>query len=219
MIGEYLSRAPGTPVPDDRRAGYRPALPPADPNIIALCGEVGRPGFTAQALLDKLAAAGRRAVTLVIDSHGGDVDEALRIVAVIHNYQRDGRSPVTAVVNGEASSAASIVMQACAHRAVGPKARMTLHDPAASWPRRGVTRGVTARDLLDACATRSIPDGARPAAAVTISALRRTGEQFSAAYAWRTHRPATQWRDTMAAGQTYVGQGIVFAGLADEVAY
>ncbi len=92
MIGEYLSRAPGTPVPDDRRAGYRPALPPADPNIIALCGEVGRPGFTAQALLDKLAAAGRRAVTLVIDSHGGDVDEALRIVAVIHNYQRDGRS-------------------------------------------------------------------------------------------------------------------------------
>jgi ATP-dependent protease ClpP protease subunit len=222
-VTEYTNRphgAPGTPVylNQPHAAVSRPAADlPTDPSRIALTGEVGRPGFTASALLNKLAASGGGPVTLSIDSRGGSTEEALRIVAVIHAHQQAGKGPVTAEVNGEASSAASMIVQACARRRVGPQARMLVHDPSTSWPSRDVSTGVTARDLLDACTTRQLPDGARPAAAMAISALRRTGDELAACYAWRSGRPASVWREAMAAERMYVGAGIVYAGLADEV--
>jgi ATP-dependent protease ClpP protease subunit len=220
-IDSYLARPAGAPLLDGDAVRWHTPPPPApatDPSRITLVGEVGKHEFTAQALAPKLRAAGRQPVGLHVSSSGGDTDEALKIVALLHAHQRGSGGPVTAHVTEEASSAASLVVQACDRRVVGPHARMLVHAPAASWPARGVP-GVTADMLLTAYAEGRLPDEVHPAAAMTIKALRDAGAEVAACYAWRTGRPIAAWREAMAAERVYVGAGIVYACLADEVAW
>jgi ATP-dependent protease ClpP protease subunit len=71
-------------------------------------------------------------ITLLIDSTGGELIDAFQLYAVIRML----RSPVTAVVLGECSSAALIVLQACTTKRSSRYARFLLHSGPATRPFR-----------------------------------------------------------------------------------
>lgn len=206
---------------------------PDDPTETVLAGEVGRRQFTAAYVGRCLAAAGGRPVTLTIDSPGGSASEAHAIREQIEQYQARGpRATVTGVVNGECSSAASLVLQACARRRVGPNARLTVHDPRMPLRNGGCA---SAADLFDAAwcdELAGVPLVAelstfarrvvmqtfpRYLAAQAFDVLCAEVERDVSVYAKRSGRPDGQWRAAMARETTYGAHAAVLAGLADEV--
>lgn len=62
-------------------------------------------------------------ITVVINSEGGDVTQAKAIYDAIRSCQNDVRG----IVYGEASSSASIILQACDKRIMAPNSYLMMH--------------------------------------------------------------------------------------------
>ena len=62
-------------------------------------------------------------ITILIDSPGGDVQKGFAIFDTIKNCN----SPITGIVVGEASSAASFILQACDHKMAMSNSSIMLH--------------------------------------------------------------------------------------------
>jgi len=95
----------------------------AEPTVIDVKGAIGpRDAVRARDVRTALAS-GRGRITLRIDSEGGNLDEALEIVAAL---ERSGR-PISAHVARRCKSAAAIVLAAATHRRADLGATFLLH--------------------------------------------------------------------------------------------
>lgn len=72
-----------------------------------------------------LAAISDDPITLYINSGGGDGESARMLYGIIANLP----APVHGIVIGKAHSAAFVILQACAHRAAYPYAKIMHHIP------------------------------------------------------------------------------------------
>lgn len=163
---------------------------------IYLEGSVGMPfwpedpHFTAAQVRAQLA--GRGDVRIHVNSGGGVATEGL----AIYHALRDHPGHVTAIVTGEACSAASLFVMAADRIVMRSAAQLMIHDPAADFT---AGRG-TEDDHLHA--------------AEMLGAL-STG--FAEIYAHRAGITVEEARAIMRAETWYVGQEAVAAGFADEV--
>lgn len=129
-------------------------------------------------------------VTIRINSYGGDSFEGV----AVKNALRAHAGHVTAVVDGVAASAASVIAVCGADRVVmRPGAELMIHD---AWT---LTDG-NAADLTKVAAD-----------------LERTSQAMAEMYAEKAGGDAERWRDMMRAETWFSAQEAVDAGLADAV--
>ncbi len=84
-----------------------------------------------------------RAVTIFINSQGGDVPSGFAIMEMVYRLRRDYEIPVTMIVTGVAYSMAAVVLQSASRRVMGELSTLMLHSP--SW----VLAGKDARIFQD----------------------------------------------------------------------
>lgn len=157
-------------------------------NEILMYGTVGWE-ITAAETIVKLADMDGD-VTVRINSYGGDSFEGV----AVKNALRAHAGHVTAVVDGVAASAASVVAVCGADRVVmRPGAELMIHD---AWT---FTDG-NAADLTKVAAD-----------------LERTSQAMAEMYAEKAGGDAERWRDMMRAETWFSAQEAVDAGLADAV--
>jgi ATP-dependent protease ClpP protease subunit len=72
-----------------------------------------------------------KAITIFINSEGGDVPAGFAIMEMIYRLRRDYQIPVTMIVTGVAYSMAAVVLQSASHRVMGELSTLMLHSP--SW--------------------------------------------------------------------------------------
>lgn len=152
--------------------------------------EIGLWGIDAQWLVQDLMDIGNDDLTVRVNSPGGDVFEGIAIM----NALRAHRGQVTAVVEGLAASAASIIAIGGADRLVmRPQAELMIHD---AW---GLAMGNAAemdsmKDQLD-----------------------RTSDSLAAVYADKAGGTVESWRQAMRDETWMSADEAVTAGLADAV--
>lgn len=152
--------------------------------------EIGLWGIDAQWLVRDLMDIGNDDLTVRVNSPGGDVFEGIAIM----NALRGHRGTVTAVVEGLAASAASIIAIGGADRLVmRPQAELMIHD---AW---GLAMGNAAemdsmKDQLD-----------------------RTSDSLAAVYADKAGGTVDDWRQAMRDETWMSADEAVTAGLADAV--
>lgn len=152
--------------------------------------EIGLWGIDAQWLVQDLMDIGNDDLTVRVNSPGGDVFEGIAIM----NALRAHRGTVTAVVEGLAASAASIIAIGGADRLVmRPQAELMIHD---AW---GLAMGNAAemdsmKDQLD-----------------------RTSDSLAAVYADKAGGTVESWRQAMRDETWMSADEAVTAGLADAV--
>lgn len=157
-------------------------------NEILMYGTVGWE-ITAAETIAKLADM-TGDVTVRINSYGGDSFEGV----AVKNALRAHAGHVTAVVDGVAASAASVIAVCGADRVVmRPGAELMIHD---AWT---FTDG-NAADLTKVAAD-----------------LERTSQAMAEMYAEKAGGDAERWRDMMRAETWFSAQEAVDAGLADAV--
>lgn len=157
-------------------------------NEILMYGTVGWE-ITAAETIAKLADM-TGDVTVRINSYGGDSFEGV----AVKNALRAHAGHVTAVVDGVAASAASVIAVCGADRVVmRPGAELMIHD---AWT---FTDG-NAADLTKVAAD-----------------LERTSQAMAEMYAGKAGGDAERWRDMMRAETWFSAQEAVDAGLADAV--
>ena len=157
-------------------------------NEILMYGTVGWE-ITAAETIAKLAEMDGD-VTVRINSYGGDSFEGV----AVKNALRAHAGHVTAVVDGVAASAASVIAVCGADRVVmRPGAELMIHD---AWT---FTDG-NAADLTKVAAD-----------------LERTSQAMAEMYAEKAGGDAERWRDMMRAETWFSAQEAVDAGLADAV--
>lgn len=157
-------------------------------NEILMYGTVGWE-ITAAETIAKLADM-TDDVTVRINSYGGDSFEGV----AVKNALRAHAGHVTAVVDGVAASAASVIAVCGADRVVmRPGAELMIHD---AWT---FTDG-NAADLTKVAAD-----------------LERTSQAMAEMYAEKAGGDAERWRDMMRAETWFSAQEAVDAGLADAV--
>lgn len=72
-----------------------------------------------------------KAITIFINSHGGDVPAGFAIMEMVYRLRREYQIPVTMIVTGVAYSMAAVVLQSASHRVMGELSTLMLHSP--SW--------------------------------------------------------------------------------------
>lgn len=72
-----------------------------------------------------------KAITIFVNSPGGDVPAGFAIMEMVYRLRRDYRIPVTMIVTGVAYSMAAVVLQSASHRVMGELSTLMLHSP--SW--------------------------------------------------------------------------------------
>jgi ATP-dependent protease ClpP protease subunit len=82
-------------------------------------------GLTGRKVLEALVEHGASAITVRINSGGGDALEGVAIYNALKNH----KGKVTVVVDSVAASAASIIMMAADDRAVSPGSFVMIHEP------------------------------------------------------------------------------------------
>ena len=112
----------------DRWADAPKAAEANDPNTISVYGVIGEDmfeeGFTARRMAGALRAVGKNAVTVNVNSPGGDMFEGL----AIYNLLREHPAKVTVKVMGVAASAASIIAMAGDEVLMGTGSVMMIHN-------------------------------------------------------------------------------------------
>jgi ATP-dependent protease ClpP protease subunit/uncharacterized protein (DUF305 family) len=136
-----------------------------------------------------LAALDADAITVRINSPGGDVYEGLAIL----NALRGHRARVTTVVDGIAASAASFIAMAGDEIVMGRNSEMMIHD-ARLWA------GGDAGELHKAAVY-----------------LDKVSDNIASIYAERAGGTAEEWREIMRAETWFSAEEAVAAGLADRV--
>ena len=99
-----------------------------DPNTVSIYGQIGEDmwseGFTAKRMAGALRGIGRNAVTVNVNSPGGDMFEGL----AIYNLLREHPAEVTVKVMGVAASAASLIAMAGDRIVMGTGSVMMIHN-------------------------------------------------------------------------------------------
>ncbi|MBQ2263256.1 MAG: Clp protease ClpP [Loktanella sp.] len=99
-----------------------------DPNTVSIYGVIGEDmfddGFTARRMGAALRSIGRNAVTVNVNSPGGDMFEGL----AIYNLLREHPAKVTVKVMGVAASAASLIAMAGDEVQMGTGSIMMIHN-------------------------------------------------------------------------------------------
>jgi ATP-dependent Clp protease, protease subunit len=72
-----------------------------------------------------------KAITIFVNSPGGDVQAGFAMMEMIYRLRRDYRIPVTMIVTGSAYSMAAVILQSAGHRVMGELSTLMLHSP--SW--------------------------------------------------------------------------------------
>lgn len=72
-----------------------------------------------------------KAITVFLNSHGGDVPAGFAIMEMIYRMRREYQIPVTMIVTGVAYSMAAVVLQSASRRVMGELSTLMLHSP--SW--------------------------------------------------------------------------------------
>ncbi|MGF7161277.1 ATP-dependent protease ClpP protease subunit [Rhodoligotrophos appendicifer] len=113
----------------DEWSGRPQAAEADDPNTVSIFGAIGEDfwsgdGFTAKRMAGALRSIGKNAVTVNINSPGGDMFEGL----AIYNLLREHKAQVTVKVMGIAASAASIIAMAGDTVQMGVGSIMMIHN-------------------------------------------------------------------------------------------
>jgi ATP-dependent Clp protease, protease subunit len=99
-----------------------------DPNTISIYGVIGEDyweeGFTAKRMAGALRSVGKNAVTVNVNSPGGDMFEGL----AIYNLLREHPAKVTVKVMGVAASAASVIAMAGDEVLMGTGSVLMVHN-------------------------------------------------------------------------------------------
>lgn len=99
-----------------------------DPNTVSIYGVIGEDfwgeGFTAKRMAAALRSVGKNAVTVNVNSPGGDMFEGL----AIYNLLREHPAKVTVKVMGVAASAASVIAMAGDDVLMGTGSVMMIHN-------------------------------------------------------------------------------------------
>jgi ATP-dependent Clp protease protease subunit len=72
-----------------------------------------------------------KAITIFINSLGGDVSAGFAIMEMIYRLRRDYQIPVTMIVTGVAYSMGAVILQSASRRVMGELSTLMLHSP--SW--------------------------------------------------------------------------------------
>lgn len=161
-----------------------------DNQHVYLYQPIGLFGVEADEFVQMLSGINAEAITLHINSPGGDVFDATAIYTAL----RDHPAQIETRIDGIAASAASFVAQAGDRVVMAKHATMMIHDP---W---GFTIGNAADHQKQS------------------EVLDKIGDNLASIYAERAGGSVREWRDTMLAETWYSDQEAVSAGLADEVA-
>jgi ATP-dependent Clp protease protease subunit len=93
--------------------------------IVRLTGDIDEDQRSVGYDISQLGRDSREPITLIIDSRGGDESVMKAIVSAI----RFSSAPVHGLVEGQAMSAAFIILQNCAKRLARPNTELLLHAP------------------------------------------------------------------------------------------
>jgi len=122
----YTWDAPSTAL--DQWAEKPLAAEADDPNTVSIYGVIGEDywgeGFTAKRMAGALRSVGKNAVTINVNSPGGDMFEGL----AIYNLLREHPAKVTVKVMGVAASAASVIAMAGDEVLMGTGSVMMIHN-------------------------------------------------------------------------------------------
>lgn len=146
-------------------------------------------GITAAGFAKELAGLKGKALTLRVNSPGGDVFDGL----AIKNLLADHPARVTAKVDGLAASIASVIVQSADEIVMGENSQMMIHDAS------GVAVG-NADDMMDMAAL-----------------LDMISNNIADVYAKRAGGEPKDWRKVMKGEKWYTADEAVEAGLADRV--
>ncbi|QIS00983.1 Clp protease [Nocardia brasiliensis] len=146
-------------------------------------------GVSAATFAKDLAQIDADAITVRINSPGGDVYEGLAIL----NTLRGHRARVTTVIDGIAASAASFIAMAGAEVVICRNAEIMIHD-ARMWA------GGNADEMRK-----------------HVETLDRTSDNIASIYAEKAGGTAEEWRELMRAETWFSAAEAVAAGLADRV--
>lgn len=164
----------------------------ADLDIFDVIGDPWE-GTTAKDFIAQLRDITAPNINLHINSPGGYVTDGLAMYSAIQQHP----AHVTALVEGQAASAASFVAMAAEKIVIAKHASMMIHDASGF----GIGNAADFRALVDI--------------------LEEESQNIATIYAERTGDTADDWRQRMQAnsgiGSTYRGQEAVDIGLADEV--
>ena len=174
----------------ERRDWYRmQAATPDAPAEVMIYDEIGWYGVTAADFVNDLKAIDGDAITVRLNSPGGDVYDGIAIL----NALRGHKAKITTVVDGLAASAASFIAMAGDEIVMGRNSELMIHD---AW---GYAIG-------NAAEVRKIADD-----------LDRASDNIASIYADRAGGTAEEWRAVMRTETWYSAQEAVDAGLADRV--
>jgi len=158
------------------------------PTQLHIFDEIGYGGFAASDLARDLADV-NGPLEVHINSPGGDVWDGITIYNTLLN-----RNDVTVVIDGIAASIASVISCAGSTVLIAKTGTMMIHD--------GFTMAIgNAQDFRDAA-----------------EQLDRASNIIAGAYAERTGRPMSYWRQLMQAETWFSGQEAIDAGLVDRFA-
>jgi ATP-dependent protease ClpP protease subunit len=178
------------PFPIDPRARYRIEAKADTSAEVWIYDDIGWLGTTAQAFARELRDVTADAITVHLNSPGGDAFDGI----AIYNSLRDHLATVTVVVDGLAASAASVIAMAGDKVRMNRGAQMMIHEAS------GLVIG-NAGDMTDFAAV-----------------LDKTSQSLAEVYAARAGGTVEDWRTAMRAETWYTAAEAVEAGLADELA-
>lgn len=173
----------------ERRDWYRIQNSAEGASEILIYDEIGYWGVTASDFVRDLTALDTEAITVRVNSPGGDVFDGIAIL----NALRGHKAKITTIVDGLAASAASFIAMAGNEIVMRRNAEMMIHDPSAF----GGGSATEHRDLAQQ--------------------LERIGDNIASIYAERAGGTTAQWREAMLAETWYSAQEAVEAGLADRI--
>lgn len=175
---------------DSPRDWYQMKAATADaPAEVMIYDEIGWYGVTAANFTSDLKAIDAEAITVRLNSPGGDVYDGISIL----NSLRDHPATITVIVDGLAASAASFIAMAGEEIVMGRNSELMIHD---AW---GMAVG-NAADLAKLSAN-----------------LDRVSNNIASIYADRAGGTPADWREVMRAETWYSADEAVAAGLADRV--
>lgn len=157
---------------------------------VSIYDEIGMWGTTAKDFAGEIRALEVDAITLRINSPGGDAWDGV----AIYNAVKDHPAQVTVVVDGIAASAASVIAQAGDRIVMNRGSQMMIHDAS------GLVMG-NAEDMRE-----------------FAEVLDKMSDSLAGIYAARAGGTVEEWRATMRKDTWYMAAEAVEAGLADEVA-
>ncbi|MFC3504818.1 head maturation protease, ClpP-related [Micromonospora krabiensis] len=157
---------------------------------VSIYDEIGMWGTAAKDFAAEVRALDVDAITLRINSPGGDAWDGV----AIYNVVKDHPAQVTVVVDGIAASAASVIAQAGDRIVMNRGSQMMIHDAS------GLVMG-NADDMRE-----------------FADVLDKMSDSLAGIYAARAGGTVEQWRATMRTDTWYMAAEAVEAGLADALA-